>query len=101
MGNQEVNNQSFKFSTDACKDLCQLIDSFCESLLVERNYSQHTIRNYNNDLMSFNIWCDRNSIDPLKAKYRDLRFYLGEMDSAQYARTTINRRLSSLRSFYR
>ena len=40
-------------------------------------------------------------INPLSVNYRDLRSYLAEMDSAQYARSTINRRLSSLRSFFK
>lgn len=40
-------------------------------------------------------------IDPKNVKYRELRGYLAEMDSAQYARSTINRRLSSLRSFFK
>lgn len=39
--------------------------------------------------------------DPINVNYRQLRSYLAEMDSARYARTTINRRLSSLRSFFR
>lgn len=40
-------------------------------------------------------------LDPSMASYRDLRGYLAEMDGAQYARSTINRRLSSLRSFFK
>lgn len=40
-------------------------------------------------------------LDPCMANYRELRGYLAEMDGACYARTTINRRLSSLRSFFK
>lgn len=40
-------------------------------------------------------------IDPCVSTYRELRGYLAEMDGARYARTTINRRLSSLRSFFK
>lgn len=101
MSDQKVKEQEYSFKTQDCNSFCELIDSFCQSLKIERNYSAHTIRNYRNDLLSYNIWCDRNNIVPLNTKSRDLRYYLGEMDSAQYARTTINRRLSSLRSFYK
>lgn len=40
-------------------------------------------------------------LDAQKVTYRQLRNYLAEMNTAQYARTTINRKLSSLRSFFR
>lgn len=40
-------------------------------------------------------------ISPVNSNYRQLRAYLGDMDNAQYARSTINRRLSSLRSFFK
>lgn len=48
-------NIEFEFKSEACKNFCNLIDKFCESLSVEKNYSQHTIRNYKNDLLSFVI----------------------------------------------
>ena len=76
------------------------LDGFLDSLRVERNASEHTIRSYRIDLEAFLRWCSRRHVDPLKATHRQLRNYLGEMDAAQYARTTINRRLSSLRGFY-
>lgn len=78
-----------------------LIDAYVESLRVERGYSEHTIRNYCNDLDAFVRWCARRDVDPLSTTHRELRAYLGEMDAAQYARRTVNRRLSSLRGFYR
>lgn len=78
-----------------------LLDGYIESLRVERGYSEHTIRNYRTDLDAFVRWCARRDVDPLHASHRELRAYLGEMDAAQYARTTVNRRLSSMRGFYR
>ncbi len=77
------------------------VDGFIESLRVEHGYSEHTIRNYQVDIDAFTRWCDRHDIDFLTATHRQLRAYLGDMDAARYARSTINRRLSSLRSFYR
>lgn len=81
--------------------MLSLIDAFCESLRVERNSSAHTIRAYHIDLMDYTRWAAREGIDPLAATHRQLRRYLGELDCAQYSRTTINRRLSALRSFFR
>ncbi|MDO5328553.1 MAG: tyrosine recombinase XerC [Coriobacteriia bacterium] len=79
----------------------QLIDEFCNSLHIEKNASEHTSRNYRVDLEAFAMWAERMGLDPLKVNYRQLRGYLAEMDGAQYARTTINRKLSSLRSFFK
>ena len=77
-----------------------LLDSFVDALRVERNASEHTVRSYKTDLEAYLRWCERHSLNPLSVTHRQLRNYLGEMDAAQYARTTINRRLSSLRGFY-
>lgn len=78
-----------------------LVDEYIDSLRYERGLSEHTLRGYHVDLQTFLRWCTRHDIDPLTASHRQLRAYLAEMDAARYARKTINRRLSSLRSFYR
>lgn len=75
--------------------------SYCDMLVVERNSSQHTVRNYRLDLLDFGRWAARASVNPLCATRRDMRSYLGDLDYAQYSRRTVNRRLSSVRSFFR
>lgn len=75
--------------------------SYCDMLVVERNSSQHTVRNYRLDLLDFGRWAARSSVNPLCVTRRDMRSYLGDLDYAQYSRRTVNRRLSSVRSFFR
>lgn len=75
--------------------------SYCDMLVVERNSSQNTVRNYRLDLLDFGRWAARASVNPLCATRRDMRSYLGDLDYAQYSRRTVNRRLSSVRSFFR
>lgn len=75
--------------------------SYCDMLVVERNSSQHTVRNYRLDLLDFGRWAARSSVNPLCVTRRDMRSYLGDLDYAQYSRRTVNRRLSSIRSFFR
>ena len=75
--------------------------NYCDMLVVERNSSQHTVRNYRLDLLDFGRWAARSSVNPLCATRRDMRSYLGDLDYAQYSRRTVNRRLSSVRSFFR
>ncbi|WP_165048219.1 MULTISPECIES: tyrosine recombinase [unclassified Adlercreutzia] len=77
------------------------VEGFCRALVVERNASAHTVRNYRVDLTDYLRWAARASLDPLRVTHKQLRLYLGELDQARYRRTTVNRRLSALRSFFR
>ncbi len=87
---------------DAARErLSRAIDAFCDALRVERNASAHTIRAYHIDLDDYARWTERAQLDAFTIGYRGIRRYLGELDRARYARTTINRRISALRSFYR
>lgn len=81
-------------------DLQELTDRFLTHLRVEKGASQHTIRAYSADLTRYTDWAERSGVDPLKLDHRRLRRYLAELDRARYARTTIARRLSAVRSFF-
>lgn len=81
--------------------LLALVDRFCESFATERRLSEHTVRAYHADLTAFAVWCFGKSVDPATADVRTLRRYLADLSAAGYERTTINRHLSSLRTFYR
>lgn len=100
---EEAEKASSHVEADACIDsnrMKALLDSYIDSLAVERAASPHTIRSYKTDLDAFLRWCERRSVDPLATTHRKLRSYLGELDAAQYERTTVNRHLSSLKGFY-
>jgi integrase/recombinase XerD len=79
----------------------RLLDGFCASLANELNVSQQTVRAYRTDVASFLRWCARGQLEPLQATHRDIRRYLAYLDQAQYARRTVNRHLSAVKSFYR
>ena len=81
-------------------DAAALVERFLEHLTVERGLSPHTVRAYGADLGRFLEWCERGGVDPLGLGHRQMRGYLAELDRARYARRTIARRLSSIRSFY-
>lgn len=98
---QEKSTAQAPIAENPCQDPSELLGRFGDSLYVEQNASDHTVRAYLTDLDAFMRWCDRNDIDAFAATHRQLRSYLGELDEARYARTSINRHLSSLRAFYR
>lgn len=79
------------------------ISHFIEYLKVERNCSPHTLRSYKADLLQFSELL--NEFDP-KLKISDidyalLRAYLSRLQSAGTGRSTLMRKLSTLRSFFR
>lgn len=77
-----------------------LTDSFLAMLRIERNLSPHTIRAYSVDLADFNQWMRRQGISLAEFDHRSARHYLAEMDLSKYSRTTINRRLSAIKTFF-
>ena len=77
-----------------------LVHRFLEHMAIERNASPRTVAAYASDLAQFGNWLDRTNRDVVTLRYRDLRGFLGELDRAKYARRTIARKLSALRSFY-
>ncbi len=87
--------------SDEAPAFAQRVEEFAHALQVERNASPHTIRNYTMDLHDFGRWAKRSKTDALSPTHRQLRRYLANLDAAQYSRSTVNRRLSSLRSFFR
>ena len=77
-----------------------LADSFLSYLARVRNYSPNTAAAYAQDLDCFLIWASNCGIDVLQATHRDFRRFLSSLSGAGYAKTTVNRRLSAVRSFY-
>ena len=81
------------------------IDRFLQYLIVERNASTHTTKSYNEDLEILKQYLEElygeQLPDPGAISTLDLRGYVSHLHEAGYAKTTIARRLASLRSFFR
>lgn len=80
------------------------INRFLQYLTVERNSSPLTIKSYREDLESLAAWLgERYPAAPEAGDVTtlDLRGYLAALHERQYAKTTIARRLASMRSFFR
>ncbi|MBS5449661.1 MAG: tyrosine recombinase [Coriobacteriia bacterium] len=74
--------------------------AFLDYLELTCNYSPHTVAAYEVDLRSYLSWAASHGVDVLAPSHRDLRRYLASLSEASYARRTVNRRLSAVRSFY-
>jgi integrase/recombinase XerD len=86
--------------TDAGATPSQLVDRFLLHLRIERAASPQTVRAYSADLARYLEWAERTGVDPVGLTHRQMRLYLAELDRAGYARRTIARRLSAVRSFF-
>ncbi|WP_146518628.1 tyrosine recombinase XerC, partial [Stieleria varia] len=80
------------------------IESFLKYLATERNASELTIKSYREDLAGLVEWLEatRGAIPTADSlSPHDLRAYQSALQQADYARTTISRKLAALRSFYK
>jgi site-specific recombinase XerD len=84
----------------SAQDAAALVDRFLEHLKTERNVSPQTVRGYSSDLARYLEWAERAGADPLGSDPRILRRYLADLDRARYARRTIARRLTAIRSLF-
>jgi integrase/recombinase XerD len=77
-----------------------LAEGFLSYLGSSLNYSPCTVEAYRRDLAAFRAWAYGEGVNVLAADHRALRGWLASLDRAGYARTTVNRRLSAVRTFY-
>ncbi len=81
------------------------IARFLQYLIVERNASAYTIKSYREDLTALADYlteaCGGNCPRPEAITVLELRGYVAAMHEAGYAKTSIARRLASLRSFFK
>jgi integrase/recombinase XerC len=79
----------------------QTMDDFLDYLQAEKNASELTLTHYAKDLHQFNQFLKQQSIDQFTAvSYLTVRTYLAELNGKEYARRSVARKLSALRSFY-
>lgn len=78
-----------------------LTDSFLDYLQYERNYSEETIKSYREDLRQFEEFAREEIGDsaPSEVKAELVREWIVSLMDRGYTSTSINRKLSSLRSF--
>ncbi|MEM6980311.1 MAG: tyrosine recombinase XerC [Planctomycetota bacterium] len=80
------------------------IARFLKYLAAERNASTLTIKSYREDLFGFAEWLDGAGIasqDLQTLSPQQLRAFQAALQQAGYARSTISRKLASLRSFFK
>ena len=80
----------------------EIFNKYLEFLKYQKNYSDYTILNYRNDILEYFHYLDRENLLFIEVVYSDIRFYLIYLkEEKKDVNTSINRKLSSLRSFYK
>ena len=77
------------------------IEKFIEYLKVQKNYSEFTRINYEKDLIEYSNFLKDNNYSYDNMDYKKCTNYLIYLDNKKYKKTSVSRKLSSLRSFYK
>ncbi len=79
------------------------IHSFLEYISLEKKYSPHTAKAYQDDISSFQLFCDTHfdSDDLTTIHYSQIRSWIVSLVDAGISNRSINRKVSSLKAFYK
>ncbi|MGO1059836.1 tyrosine recombinase XerC [Planococcus sp. FY231025] len=79
-----------------------LLKSYMAYIQLEKNYSEHTVHHYEKDLEDFFLFMEQEGIGELQeVEYLHARNYVTKLYETKLSRTTISRKISSIRSFFR
>ena len=78
-----------------------IIYEFLDYILLERKYSDFTETSYELDLFKYEEYLNDHKINYLKVNYNNISDFIIYLKKSGYKSTSINRMLSTLRSFYR
>ncbi len=79
----------------------KLINNFIEYLKYQKNYSDYTCKNYFEDLKEFNSFLNIENLKYSEINYKLCLNYLSYLNKNNNSKSTISRKLSSLRTFYK
>jgi integrase/recombinase XerC len=77
------------------------VQAFLEHLTRERGLSAHTVAAYEQDLTHLGVFFARSGGSLSQATYDQLRRFLAQQTTLGYARASIARRVTAVRTFYR
>lgn len=81
------------------RDSKQDLEDFKSYILVEKNFSKHTAKAYYSDILSYLIWLGDNDCEDVN--FSKVREYLHFVQKFNYKKTTLARKIASIRTFYK
>lgn len=77
------------------------LENFISFIYKEKKYSNHTIKNYEIDILEFDSYLKKEGIYYLDVNYDFIKGYLMNLYERKLSSNSVARKLSSLRSFYK
>ncbi|MCL2093267.1 MAG: tyrosine-type recombinase/integrase [Treponema sp.] len=77
------------------------VREYLDYLSAVRGVSERTLSAYGQDLSHFCNYCHNHGIEPEKATPEEVRLFIGDLSADGNASVSVNRRLSSIRGYYR
>lgn len=77
------------------------LEAFLNYIKYEKRYSQNTFLSYAKDLEQFTTFCDINKKQLINADHKLIRTWIISLIDNQISTRTINRKITSLKSFYK
>jgi integrase/recombinase XerC len=78
------------------------LSTFIRYVQLEKNFSVHTVREYETDLTEFFAFLEAEGVTSLEeVEYIHARLFVTKLYDEKKARTTISRKISSIRSFFK
>ncbi len=87
-----------------CEDIPMAIHEFLEYIKIERNLSEHTVRNYGVDLGQFYEYLSsqgEQELFPYLVEHGTIRSFMAVLSERGISKQTIARKTAALRSFYK
>jgi site-specific recombinase XerD len=81
------------------KNSKQYLEDFKNYLLVEKNFSAHTAKAYYSDILGFLVWLGDVPCESIG--FSNMRDYLHFIRKFDYKKTTVARKIASVRTFYK
>lgn len=79
-----------------------ILQQFIRYIQVEKNFSVHTVREYETDIEQFLFFLESEGVQRFEeVEYLHARIYVTQLYDAGLARATISRKISAVRSFFR
>lgn len=80
----------------------EALKQFIKYVQLERNFSVHTVREYEADIKQFLVFLEAEGVKCLTdVEYIHARLYVTKLYEENLARTSISRKISAIRSFFR
>lgn len=80
----------------------QSIQQFIDYIKLEKRYSNYTVQAYNTDLLQFvEFITELYQVDVLQAQFVMIRAWIVHLNANHISKRSINRKITSLRSFYK